>query len=468
MLSKHFILLFLSFLSFIHLSCSENSFDPIPKGNGQFNEKYNHSNPDNLYFILENFRHGARSPCMRPLKDGKDSLGAPWPDVGGLTNLGRKQHFLLGKKNRERYNGFIKEKLDNNEIILYSTNVGRTKLSAQSHLLGFFNQDSYMNFTNLEKTQKKQHFLNLSKVIPPIHLLEKTKSLNGSFEYKKTFHDFFNCPAMHKNYLLNLKEKKLKVFNLLKKFNGEYYNIIKEEYNLTMTKTFMGLYDFCDTLISDYYDKENIRILDKFEKHGKKIELVAKYCEDVVSERFSGLSESGHAKDHGVATMSDTMKKMVNWMKNRTNVERNYINKDSPKYVLYSGHIENLIAMQRFLKNAFNIDFEVVPYASNQIFEVRKYGNEFNVEVYYNDRLKMNISFNLFEKRVNEVALSEEDIKGKCFGFENKNNSIYIDKRILLFGFIFLVLFSGYNFMKERYFKKIEEVGPTSTAIQIV
>ena len=468
MLPNNFILYSLSFLFLLHFSLCNEDFNPVPKGNGKFNDKYSHSNSDNLYFIYEHFRHGARSPCMRPLNKGKDLLGAPWPGVGDLTNTGKKQHFLLGKKNRERYDGFINKKLDNNEIILFSTNIPRTKMSAQYHLLGFYNQDSYMNFTKINKNKKKQKFFNLSKIIPPIHLLEKNKNTNGSIEYKQTFHTFYNCPNMNKMYKLNLEDKNQKIHNLLKKFNKEYYDIVKKEYNITYITKVFGLYDFCDAIVADYYDKDRIIILDKFEKHGKKMEIVVKFCDEYISERFYGLAESGFSKEHGIVTMSNTMKKMIIYMKNRMKVERNFVDSESPKYVLYSGHVETLIAAQRFLKNAFNIDFEVVPFASNQIFEVRKYGNQFNVEVYYNDRLKLNISFDLFEKKVNEIALSEDDIKNKCFGFESKNSSIYFDKKVLLFGFLLLVLFGVFISTRKRYFKKIGVVDEKPRMIQIV
>ena len=469
MLSKHFILSLLSFLYFPNLfSCDENFFVPIPKGNGKYNENYNHSNTDNLYFIFEHFRHGARSPCTRPLFNGKDLLGSPWPGVGELTKFGSEQHFLLGKKNRERYKEFIKEKFDNNEIVLYSTNYHRTIMSAQSHLLGFFNQNYYRNFSNIEFNPKKIINYNFSKIIPPIHLLEKEKKSNGSIEYKPTFHTYFHCPNMQKNYRLNIKNKNQKIYEILKNFNKEYYEIIKTEYNITNTTKFRGLYEFCDAVLCNYFEESNINSLSKFKKHGKNLKNLVNTCTAFLNERFFGLMQNGLAKEHGIVTMSETMKKMVDWMKNRTMVEKNYTNNDSPKYVLYSGHDDTLTSMQRFLKNAFNIDFEIVPFASNQIFEIRKYGNEFYVELYYNDRLKLNISFNLFEKRINEIAMSKDEIISKCYGFDSKNNSFRFNKKSVIFGFMILIFFGAFIFMREENSENIEEVETMTKVVQII
>ena len=50
-------------------------FNPLPEGNGILNSKYSHRSTDNLYFIFEHFRHGARSPCEGEFINKKDELG---------------------------------------------------------------------------------------------------------------------------------------------------------------------------------------------------------------------------------------------------------------------------------------------------------------------------------------------------------------------------------------------------------
>ena len=61
---------FLIFLLIIINFSYEKEFNPIPKRNGQLNDKYRHTEDENnLFFIFFTFRHGARSPLIlrRPL-----------------------------------------------------------------------------------------------------------------------------------------------------------------------------------------------------------------------------------------------------------------------------------------------------------------------------------------------------------------------------------------------------------------
>ena len=446
-------LLFYTFLSHLfYISYSyENFFDSLPKGNGKLNAKYAHNNTDNLFFIFEHFRHGARSPCTRPLYNGMDLLGGKWPAVGELSEMGRKQHFLLGEKNRQKYNGFIKEKYDPQEILIFSTHFNRTIMSAQSHLLGFYSKinvsDDFSFDVNIDNNQVSK-----INIMPPIHLFER--NTNDEFdddEFIPTFKTHFNCPYMHEMFLKNLKNKNHKIYDSLNKFNKEYYEIIKNEYGITNTTTYQGLCDFCDAIICDYFHKDNIKMLNKFTDHGKKLEVLMNSCYEYLSEHFFGLLQTGYTREHGVITMSNTMKKIVSWMKKRLDKEKNYINYGEPKYVIYSGHDDTMTSMQRFLKTAFSIEFEFPPFASNQIFELRKYGNEFYVELYYNSLLKMNITFGAFSKRVSEVALNNNEIHNKCFSSQNYF-PLYLNINIFFLGIIFLLLLGVFVYVSAHYF----------------
>jgi len=140
----------------------------------------------------------------------------------------------------------------------------------------------------------------------------------------------------------------------------------------------------------------------------------------------------------------------------KTKIEKNnpnYMSPDSPKFLLYSAHDDTLTQMQIFLNKHFNIAKEWVPFASNQIFELRKYGNIFYVEVYYNDRLKMNITFNEFEEVINKNILSEDEINRKCYGLRNsKYFSI-----ILILCFILIISLIAFIFLNIWLCLKIEK-----------
>ena len=42
------------------------------------NSKYNHNSSDNLYFIFEHFRHGARATCEGTFVNNTDILNGKW------------------------------------------------------------------------------------------------------------------------------------------------------------------------------------------------------------------------------------------------------------------------------------------------------------------------------------------------------------------------------------------------------
>ena len=182
-------------------------------------------------------------------------------------------------------------------------------------------------------------------------------------------------------------------------------------------------------------------------------------CYDFYYEKFLIIESEEYAKDNYKIIMSRTLNKIINIMKiKKEKNDPNFFNKDLPKFLLYSGHDDTLTQMQIFLNKHFDINKEWVPFASNQIFELRKYGDIFYIEIYYNDKLKMNITFDQFYNIVNKNIISENEINEKCYGIRN---SIYFSKflmllliaGILFISFIFLnvwVCFKGENVKSEK------------------
>ena len=88
------------------------------------------------------FCHGARSPIIfYDKKNHLDYLLINWDNLGQLTGIGQRMHFLLGIRNRKKYiieEKFLSEKFDPHEILIYSTSVDRTLISASSQLQGLY------------------------------------------------------------------------------------------------------------------------------------------------------------------------------------------------------------------------------------------------------------------------------------------------------------------------------------------
>ena len=91
---------------------------------------------DNLHFVYELTRHGARAPTATA---DNYSVGA-----GELTAQGMRQRYLLGRYNRQRYTEdyqFLDLEQGSKQVKMFSTLVDRTMQSGYSELMGLFNPD---------------------------------------------------------------------------------------------------------------------------------------------------------------------------------------------------------------------------------------------------------------------------------------------------------------------------------------
>ena len=390
------------------------------------NSKYNHSSTDNLYFIFEHFRHGARATCEGKIINNTDILNGKWQGIGELSNKGRIQHYIVGAKNKLRYKNFLNSEYDPREIKIYSTNYNRTINSAQMQLLGLYHDMSYFNISNDDIIGEEKIDPNLNSIIPPINLFEFHKEDNKEV-FDIFYKEKFTCPLFKENIQKNKKEiySFEALNNIRNNFNEKYFNVLLIEFNLTDTKTHKGMYNFCDAFITNFYDEGiNRANLGKLEQKYKNFNLtdILNICYSYYKEYFFTIEGERHAELNGRLSMSKTFKKIVNIMKDRAiNDNQNYINYISPKFLLYSGHDDTLSQMQMFLKSCFNIEYEWIPYASTQLFELRKYRDIFYVEIYYNDRLKLNITFREFYDEITKKIISDKEIYEKCYKYRFSN-----------------------------------------------
>ena len=83
------------------------------------------------------WRHGDRTPISPypndPYKDYQ------WPGgLGQLTKRGMRRHLELGRWLRQRYTDWLSPTYDRAEVVIRSTDVDRTLMSALSNLAGLF------------------------------------------------------------------------------------------------------------------------------------------------------------------------------------------------------------------------------------------------------------------------------------------------------------------------------------------
>ena len=446
------LLLFQVLLIILITFSYEDDFNPIPKGNGKLNARYNHnSEENNLFFIFLSFRHGARAPLY--MINNKDMLGGEWLMKGDLTNNGRKQLYEIGLETREKYENFLSNDYDPKEIKIYSTNYDRTINSIQSLLLGLYNNVSYVNFTftdfNISKNNNKDIDLEyINSIIPGVKLFEDNDNekmyinnkIDTKFKFKRIFKNHFDCQFIRKQFHRTRKEKNKIINSIISKFIDNYYNIIIKEFknvDREKIKTEKGFYKFCDVFLSNYYEK-NEKVLNKFIKNGKNIKEIKNICDICLYNHFVYVRNGGYAANNAIISQSPTFKKIIDWMEVRSDQNNNFaVDYSEPKLVLYSGHDSTLFELQSILNKSFNIETEYTYFGSTQIYEVRKYQDVYYVEIYYNDRLKMNITFEEFKGRIRNHLISDKEIYNICY---EKKEEKYLRYGRMIFAVILVVL----------------------------
>lgn len=96
------------------------------------------SQDGDLQTVVVLFRHGDRAPVdMYPTDPYKDRSN--WPvGFGQLTPRGKMMQFRLGQFLRKRYENFLSDTYDENDIYVRSSDVDRTLMSAMSNLAGLY------------------------------------------------------------------------------------------------------------------------------------------------------------------------------------------------------------------------------------------------------------------------------------------------------------------------------------------
>ena len=388
----------------------------------------NDENPENIHFVFEHFRHGARAPTS--FYNNADLFGHKWDiGVGELSENGYKQEYLIGLRNKIRYNKFIDLNYDPKEILIYSTNVNRTISSAQSQLMALFGDKNYsvnsIIGTNAEppiniseKIIESENYLNNLPV--PIHIYEDVNKKGKIVSEKIMDYDRdVNCPKIISYRNENIESEYSK--NYIENFSKKYERIF-DEFNITFMKlnSFKGSHKFCDAYISNYFEN-NSDVLDKIKNLNYDLDTILNDCYDYENFKQKFIEQGEKADFTGIITHSITMRKVLNWMELRIKINDNKKNDYSaPKFVMYSGHDTTLVSLQNYLFQSLNIEIEYTPYASNMFFELRKYENEFYVEYYFNEKLKYNETYSNFKNKILKINWNDEKIDDFCIGYSKE------------------------------------------------
>ena len=140
---------------------------------------------ETVIFAFQIFKHGASAP-ISGVKNGVDLFNENWLENGEITNIGKRQLYLLGVKSRERY--ITKFKLisnyNPNELFIKSTDTNRTIESTYSFIQGLFpnGQGQTMKKANINKTNityppNYKYYNKFDEILSHYSLSDKNHSL---------------------------------------------------------------------------------------------------------------------------------------------------------------------------------------------------------------------------------------------------------------------------------------------------
>ena len=413
---------------------------------------------EEIYFALTHFRHGINSPLFLN-KENKDIFGNEWKDgPGELTLNGVKQHYLIGLRNKNRYRNLLNYEYKSKEILVYSTNLNRTIMSAQSQLLGMYNQIHY-DFQIIKGENKIPYDLskityneNFNYYPVPINTYEE-KRINNKIKMIKVLDYVWprKCKKNLDKINKNLNNETL-IKSIVTKIIDNYFN--ESMKTKSLKQNYRNVNIFCQAIISNYYEKKTI------EKFKDNIEKVEKDCEDFEYYKRRDIEQNYYAKDSGTITMSLLIDNILYWMKYRIKTKTLDETAGYPKYVMYSGHDTTLIAMQRFLKDSLNIEFSYTPFASSQFFELRKNNDDkFFVEIYYDNTRVYREEFKNFEEKVKKILHPQLNVISYCEGVS------YDVKISIILLCLFIVLSALCSYLAYLFMQKLKKFNNSNQVV---
>ena len=422
---------------------------------------------------MTHFRHGARAPQKFYNKEKYlDYTLEYWKTPGELTPAGQRMHYLLGIRNRIRYiddGKFLKDKFDPHEILIYSSCINRTIVSAASQLQGLYPQfvqkgeSIYENQTNYSNPQVNIKYKIIDEQIEQLGKYSLPNSMTlipirmiNSNEKKMRLYDTGKC----KEKATEIKNKNAKnlstLLEVVDNFKKKFSDKLKDFYGADNEYDISFIEHFCDAFFSNYNERRKMKIIES----GFSESEIKEYCDDFKVKSFRDwvLGDNEHSLAHLESSklMSEFIyymdKRIQNDIKKNKNpnddVDKNLDDYSNPKMLMISGHDTTISCFEVFLSVAFdkNINefYRFPEFASQISFEVvRNDGikgekeDDYLVNYYFNDESILNISVPEFKKRVKEKIWDDKKINSFCgysneSGTQNINNNDYNLMKICL------------------------------------
>ena len=417
-----------------------------------------------ILFVFEHIRHGARGPWKDlDLTTYTDTFGEYWQGLGELTPSGIRQHYLLGVRNRKKYNTFISEYYNPNEILVYSTNVNRTIMSVYSHLQGLFPKGRSLTNEQLKRFEmpggmsdvvKAEHqrldllAINNGIEVFPVHIFDSSQRLFSLNENAI-------CPGAKtlKEKTYNLTETQQKLKALSQSFNDTFGEKLFKYFNITDPNYFFeraNIYLIGDNFLTDYFDSRELK---KLKETGIDMDKLYEFAVNISNTDTYELELRTKNQELSVMGMSPTFRALIDWMDQRIQLDKegkaSEIKASAPKMVIYSGHDTTLAQMSFFMEQVFGINTTYAGFASNQFFDLMKADDgKYSIMYSYNDASLFSMEYNTFKSKILETIWTQDEINEFCD--EVKFNYWIISTFVLAGAVLILILLIIYAYIKNE------------------
>ena len=370
-----------------------------------------------LRFVFTIYRHGARSP----MSHGTDVLGEKWDTYSQLTKVGIRQQYLLGVKNRKKYNDFLSLQYEPKEVCVFSTNWNRTILSATANLQGLFSSvPSQMTSEAIKNAlppgdnsvlEKEIFELGTSSLpfgmqIIPVGIIPEKDRL-------KTFYD--TCPTSKKILAKNIDNEEIQ--DMVSSFNEKYGKILVQLLKIEDEDFFLNfrnIVQLCDVFVSDYTDGREISLLrDAGIDFNEFNETAFKFFIADNFDYFAGNTEINKAYS------SSLLKTILENIQSRVDLDSNnelVYNSSNPKMIIYSLHDYDITSLIVTIQDMFSLEqIRFYPsYSSSLTFELHNDDNIFTVKAYFNDNTFFEIGYEQFNQIISSKAYSKKQYNILC------------------------------------------------------
>ena len=410
------------------------------------------SSKERLIFAFEINRHGARSPAYG-VKDGIDLFQEEWISNGELSDIGKRQLYLLGSGVRKRYikeYKLLSENYNPQEIYIKSTDYNRTIESVYSFIQGLYPNGFGKNISekvinntnityppNINEEYKKEFenilnnsFLNGTNFALPYNMEILPVHISNPLDDKFLLFDSNYCPGLreeldkaHNNKIIKSYSKKLKekTKDLFIESEKQYSNKNIKDNNFL--DDFWTLYRYEDNLVCDKLDERDFSF---FNEKYKDLNIS---LEDLIGDAKNFLVDnyfvSNNLTKNAVIDSSTTIKNILSWMQKAIDIFNNTdstdINTTYIKYVIYSAHDLSIGALERFLSlYLYEKNMEYADFGESRYFELyydknKTWDQQFKVKYFKGiGKYKNSWKFSTFKYRIDSKAWSKKSINDFC------------------------------------------------------